>query len=241
MNNATEIDWLRYLNELRNRLLKCLLAVTLIFFTLFPFAQTLYQLLMVPLNRQLPARMGLIATQLSSTFLVPIKLIGLLSFFCAIPVFLYQGWRFIGPALYHHEKKWFWVVFPLSLLLFCFGVVFAYAIVFPLLFKFLIQAAPVGVHILPDISGYLDLSLHLFLTFGLVFEVPLIVILLVVFRLISVDNLVSKRPYVIVSAFVLGMIFSPPDVLSQILFAVPLWCLFEIGILFARCLVRYQR
>lgn len=243
MSNTTSstTDRFYYLHELRNRILKCLAAVVIIFFTLFPFSQALYQSLAIPLTQRLPAGMSLIATSITSTFLVPVKLVALVSCFCAIPILLYQGWRFIGPALYRSERKWFWIVFIISTLLFYLGVIFAYTIVFPLLFKFLIQTVPAGVNILPDISEYLDFCVQMFLAFGLAFQVPLAVILLILFKIISVDNLVSKRPYIIVSAFVIGMIFAPPDVLSQILLAVPLWLLFEIGILLARWLARYQR
>lgn len=233
--------WVGYLDELRKRLLKYLFVVVAFFFILFPFAQTLFQLLATPLIKQLPSGMHLIVTSITASFFVPVKLCAILSFFCALPYGLFQAWRFVGPALYPRERNWFWPIFSLSLLLFILGIIFAYTLVFPFIFKFLIQSVPIGVHILPDIGEYLAFCLQMFLAFGLAFQVPLIIIVLVLVSLLSVDNLVRKRPYIIVGAFILGMIFSPPDVLSQLVLAIPLWLLFEIGILLARWLIRYQK
>lgn len=242
MNDATlHPEWIKYVAELRSRLLKCLGVTVIIFLLLFPFAQPIYHGLTVPLLNQLPQGMTLIATRITATFFVPVKLAGLLSLCCAMPYFLYQSWLFLRPALYQHERQWFWWILSSSIILFYGGILFCYQLIFPLLFKFLIQAAPAGVNILPDISDYLDFSLQLFLAFGLIFQVPLFVILLILLEIMSVDNLVRKRPYIIVGAFIIAMILAPPDVLSQIVLAIPLWLLFELGVLIARWLMRYRK
>lgn len=241
VNNNAELPWFKYLQELRRRLIKCLIATALVFGALFPFSNSLYQLLAVPLLQQLPAGMSLIATSITATFLVPIKLLLMISLFLAAPVFLFQAWQFINTALYPHEKRSFWLILGVSLLLFLTGILFAYKIVFPLLFQFLIKTAPAGVNILPDIGDYLDFALQMFLAFGLIFQVPLVVMVLSWLNIVSVDNFVSKRPYIIVGAFVIGMMVAPPDVLSQVLLAVPLWLLFELGVWLARCLLRFQK
>lgn len=234
-------DGWHYLAELRSCLLKYLFTLSVVFLILFPFAQELYQFLARPLIEQLPKGITLIATSITSPLFVPIKLIAIVSLFCTMPVFFFHVWQFVHAALYPQERKGLWLLSFVSMFLFYLGVLFTYLIVFPFLFRFLIHAAPDNVHVLPDISTYLDFCLQLFFAFGLIFEVPLVVNVLVWWRLVSVDNFVSKRPYIIVGSFIIGMIFSPPDVLSQILLAVPLWLLFEIGILVARWLVRYQR
>lgn len=231
-------SFLPYLIELRSRLLKCLLMVVIIFCLLFPFSQKIYSLLALPLAQQLPNGTRLIAIGVASSFLIPLKLIAIVSLFLTVPFFLYQLWAFISPALYLKERRWLWPLLSASTTLFYLGICFVYFLVFPLLFKFLIHTTPAGVSIMPDISQYLDFVLQMFLAFGVVFEVPLLVVLLITSKMMTVESLRSKRPYVIVGAFVIGMLFTPPDVVSQILLAVPLWLLFEIGLVVAKWLLK---
>ncbi|CAM4457159.1 MAG: Sec-independent protein translocase protein TatC [Legionellaceae bacterium] len=230
----SEKNFFYYFNELRNRLIKSLLSISIIFLSLLPFSNFFYKLLALPLIKQLPIGSHLIATNLMSPLTIPLKLLFLLSIFFAIPILLYQIWQFLAPALYKNEKKLFLMTFPLSLLLFYLGVLFAYCIIFPLLFKFLIQTVPTGISISPDISEYLDLTLQLFLIFGFLFQTPLFIILLTSTKIITLDKLTNNRSYFFVASFFIAMIFSPPDVISQILFAIPLYILFEIGIFLAK-------
>lgn len=227
---------LRFLIELRKRLITCLLALSLIFVALFYFANELYTTLAHPLLKHLPQGQGLIATQVVAPFFVPFQLTFFLSLFLAVPIFLHQLWSFVAPALYQREKRLVWPLLFVSVLLFYLGVVFTYFAVLPLIFTFLIKTAPQGVLVSPDISHYLDFVLRLFFIFGCVFEVPIATILLIRTKVITRARLIELRPYVIVSAFVIGMLLAPPDVLSQTLLAVPLWLLFEAGIFFSRFL-----
>ncbi len=228
---------LSHLIELRNRLLRILACVGIIFLLLFPFANELYELLALPLLRQLPADSTMIATEVASPFLAPFKFTLVLAFFLAMPFVLYQFWAFIAPGLYRNERR---IVLPLlasSSLLFYGGVAFAYFVVFPLMFTFLIGAAPEGVAVMTDISKYLEFVLKLFFAFGAAFEVPVATILLVWAGITTPESLMAKRPYVIVGAFVAGMLLTPPDMISQTLLAVPIWLLFELGVYAARILV----
>jgi sec-independent protein translocase protein TatC len=220
--------------ELRNRLLRCLCVVTLLFIIGCYFANSLYHALAVPLMKRLPANEGLIATQLTSPLWVPFKLAFITALLVAIPFIFYQLWSFVSPALYRKERLRFWPLLGLSIFLFYAGVAFTYFVVFPLLFTFLIHTAPAGVEIRPDISQFLDLCLQLFMAFGLTFEVPVITVLLVSSGWVTLKQLTVARPYVIVGAFVMGMLLTPPDVLSQILLAIPICLLFELGLLLAR-------
>lgn len=225
-----------HLVELRDRLLRAVLAVLLIAACLFPFANDLYLFLSDPLLRHLPDTSSMIATEVASPFLTPFKLTLSTAIMLAVPFLLYQMWAFIAPGLYDHERK---LVFPLlfaSTLLFFLGVLFAFYVVFPLVFGFLTQAAPEGVAVMTDISSYLDFVLKLFFAFGLAFEVPIATILLVWSGASTVQSLREKRPYVIVGAFVIGMLLTPPDVISQTLLALPVWLLFELGLVSARWL-----
>lgn len=223
-----------HLIELRNRLLHAVAAVLLVFLGLFYFANDLYLIVSEPLRKFLPEGGTMIATEVASPFLTPFKLTLMAALFIAMPYVLYQIWRFVAPALYHNEKK---LALPLlfsSVALFYAGMAFAYFVVFPLVFGFLTQAAPEGVTVMTDISRYLDFVLKLFFAFGLAFEVPVATVILVVTGATSTGSLVEKRPYIIVGCFVIGMLLTPPDVISQTLLAVPMWLLFEIGIIFSR-------
>ncbi|MED5508870.1 MAG: twin-arginine translocase subunit TatC [Pseudomonadota bacterium] len=225
-----------HLVELRDRLLRAVLAVLLVALCLFPFANDLYLFLSEPLMRHLPETSSMIATEVASPFLTPFKLTLSTAIMIAVPYLLYQLWAFVAPGLYDHERK---LVFPLlfaSTLLFFLGIAFAFYVVFPLIFAFLTQAAPEGVAVMTDISSYLDFVLKLFFAFGLAFEVPIATLLLIWTGASTVESLTEKRPYVIVGAFVVGMLLTPPDVISQTLLAVPVWLLFELGLVSARWL-----
>jgi len=223
-----------HLSELRNRLIKCVVAVLVIFLMLAYFANDIYQLVSAPLIRYLPAGATMIATDVVSPFFTPIRLTFLVSLIISAPVLLYQLWAFAAPALYKYEHR---LVAPLlvsSTLLFYCGMAFAYFVVFPLVFAFLTHAAPEGVQVSTDIRSYLDFVMGLFLAFGVCFEVPVAIVLLCWVGVITPDDLRRKRPYVLVGAFVVGMLLTPPDIFSQTLLAIPMYCLFEVGLFFAR-------
>jgi len=237
-SHADEQTFVSHLIELRDRLIRVLIAVLVVFLCLFPFANDLYTLLAEPLLRHLPENSTMIATEVASPFLTPFKLTLVLSFFAAIPVVLYQIWSFIAPGLYHDERS---LVFPLlvtSVILFYVGMAFAYYVVFPLVFGFLIGIAPEGVAVMTDITHYLNFVLKMFFAFGVAFEVPIATILLVWSGATTPKKLASKRPYIVVGAFVIGMLLTPPDIISQTLLAIPMLILFECGIIFSRYFVR---
>ncbi|SET42005.1 twin-arginine translocase subunit TatC [Thalassotalea agarivorans] len=222
-----------HLLELRNRLLKAILCVLILFLPLAYFSEPLYLFLSQPLVAVLPEGTQMIATDVASPFFTQIKLAIVAAIFLAIPYILYQVWAFIAPGLYQNEKK---LIAPLmfgSSLLFYFGVAFAYYVVFPLAFNFFTNAAPEGVAIATDISNYLDFVLKLFFAFGFAFEIPIIIILMVWTGATTVESLKIKRPYIIVTAFVVGMLLTPPDPISQTMLAVPMLLLFELGLLIA--------
>ena len=222
-----------HLIELRSRLLKSILAVLVIFCGLVYFAQDLYQFIAQPLLDVLPEGTQMIATEVASPFFAPFKLTLILSLFVAIPVILFQIWAFIAPGLYQNEKR---LVAPLmfgSSILFYAGVAFAYFVVFPLAFSFFTSVAPEGVTIATDISSYLDFILKIFFAFGVAFEIPIAIILLCWTGVTTPESLKTKRPYIIVGAFVVGMLLTPPDVISQTLLALPMLLLFELGVLIA--------
>lgn len=225
---------LRFLIEFRRRLVYSLLALALVFLILFSFANKLYTWLALPLLHYLPKGQGLIATNVIAPFMVPFEFTCIVAVFITVPVFLYHLWAFVAPALYKHEKKLIWPLMLVSMLLFYTGVAFAYWVIFPVIFKFLTSSAPQGVLISPDITLYLDFTLKLFFIFGVVFEVPVATVLLIWTGVTTRDKLIKYRPYIIVSAFIAGMLFAPPDVLSQTLLAIPLWFLYEVGLLFAK-------
>ncbi len=230
----TQETFISHLVELRTRLIRALLAVVVIFVCLFPWAKDLYSLLANPLLASLPQGGQMIATDVVGVFVVPMKVAFLVAFLIALPYVLYQMWAFVAPGLYAHEKR---LVLPLviaSSVLFFIGMSFAYFLVFPVVFKFMASIAPEGVAWMTDIEKYLAFALTTFVAFGVTFEVPVVVIVLVRARLVSIEKLKEARPYVIVGAFVVGAIFTPPDVISQLLLAVPLCLLYELGIFLSR-------
>ena len=220
-----------HLFELRDRLLKSLLAVILVFICYFPWARDIYSLLAQPMLDALPNGGNMIATEVTAPFFVPVKVTLLLAFITSLPYLLYQFWAFVAPGLYKNEKKLIFPIILTSTILFFIGMCFAFFIVFPVVFHFINAIAPDGVAVMTDIQKYLDFVISLFLAFGITFEVPIVVVILVYFDMTNVEKLKEYRPYVIVGAFVIGAIFTPPDVVSQILLALPLWILYELGIL----------
>lgn len=227
-----------HLIELRNRLIRVLIGMGVAFLAMFPFANELYVMLAQPLLAHLPEGSSMIATEVASPFLAPFKFTLVAAFFAIIPLVLYQVWSFIAPGLYKTERR---LVLPLlfaSSLLFYAGMIFAYFVVFPLVFRFLIGVAPEGVEVMTDISKYLEFVLKLLFAFGMAFEVPIATIVLVWSGATTPQSLRAKRPYVIVAAFVIGMLLTPPDLISQTLLAVPMWLLFEMGVIFSRFFVR---
>ncbi len=229
--------FLSHLVELRDRLLKAILAVLLIFLPLSFYANDIYSFLANPLLKHLPENSTMIAIDVASPFLTPFKLALVASVFLAVPIILYQFWAFVAPGLYKSERRLILPLLVASTLLFYLGVVFAYFVVFPLVFGFLTTTAPVGVSVMTDISKYLDFILTMFFAFGVCFEVPIFTIVLVWSGFTSPEELRDKRPYVIVFAFIIGMLLTPPDAISQTLLAVPMWLLFEIGLLCSRFFV----
>ena len=220
-----------HLIELRSRLLNSAKVLLLAFICLFHWASDLYGLLARPLLSKLPQGGQMIATDVTTPFFVPLKVTMMAAFLITLPYILYQAWRFIAPGLYTHEKK---LVLPLifasTMLFFC-GMAFAYFVVFPVVFSFIVASAPHGVAVMTDIDKYLSFVLGMFMAFGITFQVPVIVVVLVRMGVVSVAKLREIRPYVFVGAFVVGAIFTPPDVVSQIMLAIPLWLLYESGIL----------
>lgn len=222
-----------HLLELRNRLLRSILGVLIIFCCLVYFAQDIYQYVAQPLLATMPEGSQMIATDVASPFFAPFKLTLVLSLFIAMPFVLYQIWSFVAPGLYSNEKR---LIVPLmigSTLLFYSGIAFAYFIVFPVVFAFFTSVAPEGVVIATDISSYLDFILKLFFAFGAAFEIPIAIILLCWTGVTTPDSLREKRAYVVVGAFVIGMLLTPPDIISQTMLAIPMLLLFEVGIIIA--------
>jgi sec-independent protein translocase protein TatC len=231
---------LAHLIELRSRLLRIIVSVGLVFLALVPFANTLYSTVAHPLIERLPQGATMISTEVVGAFLVPIKFTLVLAFFVAIPFVLYQIWGFVAPGLYKSERR---LIFPLlisSTLLFYAGMAFAYFLVLPMVFTFMVGTTPAGVTMMTDIGNYLSFVLVLFFAFGVAFEVPIATILLVWSGLVTPEGLRAKRSYVIVGCFVVGAVLTPPDVLSQTMLAVPMWLLFEIGVLVSRLYVRKE-
>ncbi len=223
-----------HLTELRDRLLRSILAVLLVFCGLFYFANDIYAYVSKPLRDILPADATMIATEVASPFLTPFKLTMVTAVFIAIPYVLYQLWSFVAPGMYKNEKR---LAFPLlasSVLLFYAGAAFAYYVVFPLIFGFFTSVGPTDVTIMTDINRYLDFVLKLFFAFGLAFEIPIAAIILIRTGITTADELAAKRAYIVVGCFVLGMLLTPPDVISQSMLAIPMWLLFEAGVFFGR-------
>ncbi len=227
-------SFITHLIELRDRLLRSVVAVILVFIGLFPWANDLYTLLAQPLIAKLPQGSQMIATGVVSTFFIPVKVAMMTAFLITLPFVLYQMWAFVAPGLYQHERKLGIPLLVSSVLLFFVGMAFAYFLVFPVVFGFLAGATPEGVTFAPDIGEYLDFVMTLFIAFGVTFEVPVVVILLVITNMVTVEKLREVRPYVVVGAFVIGAIFTPPDIISQFMLAMPLWILYELGIVIAQ-------
>lgn len=231
--SQAEDSFITHLIEMRDRLLRAVLAIVLIFICLFPWAQDLYALLAQPMLAALPKGGQMIATDVTTPFFVPIKVTMMAAFLLALPWVFYQVWAFVAPGLYQHEKRLGAPLVIASVILFLLGMAFAYFLVFPVVFGFVVGVAPAGVAVMTDIGKYLDFVMTLFMAFGITFEVPVAVVLLVKMNMVSVAKLREIRPYVIVGAFVIGAIFTPPDIISQFMLAVPLWVLYEAGIIVA--------
>jgi len=230
----TEDTFISHLVELRDRLLRILIAVGVVFVCLFPFASELYDLLAYPMMRTLPQGSRMIATGVVTPFLIPVKIAALLAFATALPYVLYQVWAFVAPGLYAHERR---LVIPLvvaSTVLFFAGVAFCYFFVFGMVFDFIYKIAPKSISVAPDIENYLNFAITMFLAFGVTFEVPIVVLILTRMRVVTIEQLTGIRPYFIVGAFVVAAIVTPPDVISQLLLAIPMCVLFEVGLLAAR-------
>ena len=243
MSSTTETEdqpkpLVAHLTELRDKLLRCLLAVLIVFIGLFPFANEIYAFVSEPLRSILPEGATMIATDVASPFLTPFKLTMVAAIFLAIPYVLYQVWSFIAPGMYRHEKRLAVPMMVSSVALFYAGAAFAYFVVFPLIFAFFTSVGPTDVTIMTDINRYLDFVLKLFFAFGLAFEIPIAVILSVWAGITTPESLISKRPYIVVSCFVVAMLLTPPDIISQALLALPMWALFEVGVFFGRLIER---
>jgi sec-independent protein translocase protein TatC len=223
-----------HLLELRDRLLKIVIALFVSILALLPFSNELYTWLASPLLEKMPAGAHMIATAVASPFLVPMKVSTLLGIVVSLPYTLYQVWAFIAPGLYVHEKKFIGPLVVVSTLLFFSGMAFAYYAVFPVLFGYITSSAPAGVTVMTDIGSYLDFVTTMFVSFGLAFEVPIAVVMLVKFNMVNIQSLKEARPYVVVGAFIVGAVLTPPDVISQVMLAVPLCLLYESGIFVAR-------
>ncbi len=238
---STSESFIAHLIELRKRLMRSMIALLVVFVCLFPWSSRLYALLAKPLLAKLPKGGQMIATDVTTPFFVPLKVALMAAFLIALPFILYQLWRFVAPGLYAHEKR---MVLPLivssTLLFFC-GMSFAYFVVFPIVFGFITSSAPAGVAVMTDIDKYLSFVLTMFMAFGVTFQVPVAVVLLVRMGVVSVAKLREIRPYIVVASFVVGAIFTPPDVVSQMMLAVPLWLLYEAGIIVASWTARSSR
>lgn len=227
-------NFISHLLELRTRLLRIAIGLVLVFIVFFPFANNIYALLAAPLLSKLPAGGQMIATAVTTPFFVPMKVAMMAAFIVSLPHTLYQVWAFVAPGLYVHEKKFMIPMIIASSLLFLAGMAFAYFLVFPIVFGFIVGIAPQGVAVMTDIGNYLDFVLTLFFAFGLAFEVPIAVVMAVRFGWVTIKELQHARGYVLVGAFVVGAIFTPPDIISQFMLAVPMWLLFELGIVVAK-------
>lgn len=229
-------SFISHLIELRNRLLRAVAGWLVVFIALFPFADRLYSLLAAPLLSKLPQGAQMIATAVTTPFFVPMKVTMLTAFLIALPWMIYQCWAFIAPGLYAHEKRLIRPLLAAAVVLFFIGMSFAYFVVFPVVFSFLVGSAPQGVTVMTDIAEYLDFVIGLFVAFGFAFEVPIAVVLMSLMGWVTLAQLKESRSYVIVGAFVLGAIFTPPDIVSQCMLALPLWLLYELGLLVVRWL-----
>lgn len=232
-----EQGFMSHLIEMRDRVMRMMLAILLLFVSMFYWANDIYTYLAQPLIKHLPEGSSMIAIDVASPFLTPFKLVLMLSIFLAMPVILYQFWAFVAPGLYKHEKRLAVPLLISSVLLFYSGIAFAYYVVFPLVFGFFTSIGPEAVSIATDIGRYLDFVISIFFGFGLAFEIPVATIIVIALGMTTPEKLGEKRPYVVVGAFVIGMLLTPPDVISQVLLAIPMWLLFESGLIAARYLL----
>lgn len=238
--NDQPMPLVAHLTELRDRLLRVLLAVLLVFIALFPFANDIYAFISEPLRALLPEGATMIATEVASPFLTPFKLTLVTAIFIAIPYILFQVWSFVAPGMYRHEKRFAIPLLASSVALFYAGAAFAYFVVFPLIFAFFTSVGPEGITIMTDINSYLNFVLKLFFAFGIAFEIPIAAVLMIWAGITTPEALAGKRPYIIVGCFVFGMLLTPPDVISQSLLAIPMWILFEFGVFFGRLIQRQK-
>ncbi|MCF6288412.1 MAG: twin-arginine translocase subunit TatC [Proteobacteria bacterium] len=232
--------FISHLVELRSRLVKAVMAILILVIIQLPFAGAIYSIMARPVMAYLPENSSMIAIGVLSPFLTPLKMVFILALILSMPYLLYQVWAFIAPGLYKHEKR---IARPLlfsSILLFYLGCLFAYFVIFPILFQFIPAILPSGINYMPDINSYLDIVVRLFFAFGLAFEVPIAVILMILMGVTTPEKLTESRPYVIIGVFVVGMILTPPDLISQTLMAIPMWLLFEVGIIVGRILKKGQ-
>ena len=232
--DSPQETFVSHLIELRDRLLRAIISVLVLTLAMVPWAKEIYGLLAKPLLAALPAGATMIATDVTGTFLVPLKVTLMAGFLVALPYVLYQMWAFVAPGLYQHEKRLAMPVIVSSFAFFLVGMAFAYFVVFPVAFGFFAGYTPPGVQMMTDIDKYLSFVLTMFIAFGLTFETPVVVVVLVRMGVVGLDKLRAARSYVVVGAFVIGAIFTPPDVISQLLLAVPLWLLYEVGLFLAR-------
>ena len=234
MKGHSEQPLIKHLFELRTTALRCIISIILITIILLPFANQIYSFIATPLIAKLPEGSSMIATEVASPFFAPFKLTLFCGIFFSIPYILYQTWSFIAPGLYINERKLILPLLVSSSLLFYLGIFFAYYVVFPILFAFLTTTVPSNITVMTDINHYLDFILKLFFAFGVSFEIPIATILLIKSNFITIEKLSSNRPYIILFAFFVGMLLTPPDVISQILLAIPIWVLFEIGLVLGK-------
>lgn len=232
---------IEHLIELRSRLLRCVVAILVIFLGLYAFANDIYTFVAQPLLALLPEGSQMIATDVASPFLAPFKLTLVVAVFIAIPYVLHQAWAFVAPGLYDNEKALALPILASSVVLFYAGAAFAYYAVFPLLFQFFTQVGPENVTVMTDINAYLNFVLKLFFAFGLAFEIPVATFLLIASGVTTVESLSEKRPYILIGCFVVGMLLTPPDIFSQALLAVPMYLLYEVGLLFGRLVKNSKR
>lgn len=238
---GAELTLIDHLIELRDRIMKSLLAVLFIFLALFYFANDIYTFVAAPMISVLPENMGMIAIDPTSPFFAPFKLTFYVSVFLAAPYILYQVWSFIAPGLYKNEKALAIPLFISSVLLFYAGIAFAYYVLFGFVFAFFVSVAPEGIMVTPDINSFLSFALAIFFAFGIAFEIPIAVFLLIWTGIVEPEDLTSKRPYVVVGCFVVGMMLTPPDPFTQSMLALPMWMLFELGIVFGRFVKKRQQ
>lgn len=232
-----------HLIELRSRLLKAFALIAVLLASMLYFSNDIYEFVAAPLLAHLPEATGasMIVTDVPAAFLTPFKLTFFVAVFLAMPFLFYQLWAFVAPALYQNEKSLALPILFSSIVLFYLGVAFAYFVVFPLIFEFFTASAPDSVTVMPDITAHLNLVIKLFFAFGFAFEIPVATVILMAAGIISAESLTKKRPYVVVGCFAVGMVLTPPDVFSQAMLAIPMWILFEVGVLFGRALIRRKQ